>query len=128
MCVGAVARRYRARVSAETADPEDRKIVLLARTTRSRTGASEGAAVRDRDGRTYTAAAVDLPSLQLSALALAVAMAASSGATGLEAAAVVTGADAVADADLAVVRDLAGEGVPVWRADTAGTVLDRSTT
>ena len=116
------------RVSAETTDPEDRKIVLLARTTRSRTGASEGAAVRDRDGRTYTAAAVDLPSLQLSALALAVAMAASSGATGLEAAAVVTGADAVADADLAVVRDLAGEGVPVWRADTAGTVLDRSTT
>jgi hypothetical protein len=115
-------------VSTDTTDPEDRKIVLLARTTRSRTGASEGAAVRDRAGRTYTAATVDLPSLQLSALALAVAMAASSGATGLEAAAVVTGADEVADADLAVVRDLAGGAVPVWRADPAGTVLDRSTT
>ena len=98
--------------------------MLLARSTRTRTGASEGAAVRDRDGRTYTAATVELPSLRLSALALAVAMAASSGVTGLEAAAVVTGADAVSDADLAVVRDLAGAGVPVWRADTSGTVLD----
>ena len=37
--------------------------------------ASEGAAVRDETGRTYTAAAVALPSLRLSALRLAVAMA-----------------------------------------------------
>ena len=71
-------------------DPEDRKIVQLARATRARSAAAEGAAVRDQDGRTYTAAAVQLPSLQLSALALAVAMAASSGAQRLEAAAVVT--------------------------------------
>ena len=109
-------------------DPEDRKIVLLARATRTRTEALEGAAVRDREGRTYTAASLDLPSLRLSALALAVAMAASSGARGLEAAAVVTGADGVTEDDLAVVRDLAGAGVPVWRADTAGAVLERSTT
>ena len=109
-------------------DPEDRKIVLLARATRTRTGAAEGAAVRDRGGRTYTAASVDLPSLQLSALSLAVAMAVSSGATGLEAAAIVTGADTVAPADVAAVRDLGGTGVPVWRADTSGAVLERSTT
>lgn len=115
-------------MSVDATDPEDRKLVLLARATRGRTGAAEGAAVRDRDGRTYAAAAVALPSLQLSALALAVSMAASSGATGLEAAAVVTAAEAVAPADLDVVRDLAGAGVPVWRADVAGTVLDRSTT
>ena len=109
-------------------DPEDRKIVLLARATRTRTEAPEGAAVRDREGRTYTAASLDLPSLRLSALALAVAMAASSGARGLDAAAVVTGADGVTADDLAVVRDLAGPGVPVWRADTSGAVLERSTT
>lgn len=109
-------------------DAEDRKLVILARSTRARTAAPEGAAVRDRDGRTYTAAAIELPSLRLSALALAVAMAASSGAKGLEAAAVVTGAASLNDADLAVVRDLAGGGVPVWRADARGAVLDRSTT
>jgi hypothetical protein len=66
--------------------------------------------------------------LRLSALALAVAMAASSGAKGLEAAAVVTGAASLDDADLSVLRDLAGGGVPVWRADARGAVLDRSTT
>ena len=60
-------------------DPEDQKIVTLARSTRARTSAPEGAAVRDDTGRTYTAASVALPSLRLSALRLAVAMAASSG-------------------------------------------------
>ncbi|MGH1562488.1 cytidine deaminase [Mumia sp. DW29H23] len=101
-------------------DPEDRKILTLARASRARTRAAEGASVRDRDGRTYAAATVDLPSLQLSALSLAVAMAVSSGATGLEAAAVSTDAEAVRDEDLAAVRDLAGEGVPVFVADAHG--------
>jgi hypothetical protein len=114
--------------SKDMTDPDDRKLVLLARASRTRTGAVEGAAVRDRDGRTYTAARVELPSLQLSALALAVAMAVSSGVRGLDAAAVVTGADAVSDADLTVLRDLTGPGVPVWRADTGGTVVERSMT
>jgi hypothetical protein len=102
-------------------DPEDRKILTLARTTRARTGASEGASVRDRDGRTYAAATVALPSLRLSALRLAVAMAVSSGATGLEAAALSTGADALSEEDLQAVRDLGGPGVPVLVADEQGT-------
>ena len=38
--------------------PEDQKLVTLARATMARTGAPEGAAVRDLDGRTYAAAAV----------------------------------------------------------------------
>ena len=71
-----------------TLDPEDQKLITLARSARARTGAVQGAAVRDGDGRTYVAAAVALPSLQLSALQLAVAMAVSSGAPGLEAAVV----------------------------------------
>ena len=104
--------------------PEDAKLVTLARSARGRTGAAEGAAVRDTDGRTYSAAGVDLPSLQLSALQVAVAMAVSSGVTGLEAAVVVSDVLAIADAGIGVVRDFAGEGVPVYRADASGQVLD----
>lgn len=70
-------------------DPEDAKLVTLARSARTRTRAATGAAVRDSDGRTYVAAGIALPSLALSALQVAVAMAVSSGSTGLEAAVVV---------------------------------------
>jgi hypothetical protein len=86
-------------------DPEDLKIINLARSARARVATAEGAAVRDETGRTYAAAAVDLPSLQLTALQLAVAMAASSGAASLEAAAVVSEAVELDPADLAVLRD-----------------------
>ncbi|MPZ95565.1 MAG: cytidine deaminase [Propionibacteriales bacterium] len=104
-----------------TLDSEDQKIVTLARATRARAGSDAGAAVRDTDGRTYAAAAVDLPSLQISALRLAVAMAASSGVTGLEAAAVVSSGD-VTDDDVAAVRDLGGTGLRVFVADDDGSV------
>jgi hypothetical protein len=104
-------------------DPEDAKIVTLARSSRARTGAAEGAAVRDTDGRTYAASTVELPSLKLTALQAAVAAAVSSGAPGLEAAAVVTAADAVDADSVAAVRDLAPDA-PVLRADASGTVLD----
>jgi hypothetical protein len=99
--------------------PEDAKLVTLARSARGRTGAPEGAAVRDTDGRTYLAASVDLPSLRLSALQAAVAAAVSSGVEGLEAAAVVSAADTVEDAGLAAVRDLA-PAVPVHLAGPDG--------
>ena len=102
-------------------DEEDRKIVTLARSARARVGTAEGAAVRDETGRTYAAAAVALPSLQLSALRLAVAMAVSSGATGLEAAALVSDADAPATADLAAVADL-GPEAPVFHVGTDGSL------
>jgi hypothetical protein len=104
--------------------PEDAKLVTLARSVRARTRAAEGACVRDRDGRTYAAATVELPSLRLSAVSLAVAMAVSSGSTGLEAVAVLTDADAVDENDLDVVRDFAGTGVPVLRGDPRGQVLE----
>src|SRR6478609_8343717 len=97
---------------------EDRKLVTLARATRARTGAAEGAAVRDSDGRTYAAATVDLPSLQVSALGVCVAMAVASGSQGLEA------ADSVSDTDLAAVRDFAGTGVVVHRGDVKGAIAD----
>ncbi|WP_336323883.1 cytidine deaminase [Streptomyces lavendofoliae] len=100
--------------------PEDRKIITLARSARARNGVPEGAAVRDETGRTYVAGTVALESLNLSALRTAVAMAVASGAKSLEAAAVVTGADTVADADRAAVRDLGGPGTPVLVAGPDG--------
>jgi hypothetical protein len=85
--------------------PEDMKIITLARSARARAEAAEGAAVRDETGRTYAAATVALPSLRLSALQVAVAMAASSGASDLEAAAVVTAGEPGGEG-VAAVRDL----------------------
>jgi len=99
---------------------EDLKIITLARSSRARVAASEGAAVRDETGRTYTAAAVALPSLRLSALRLAVAMAVSSGAQKLEAAALVSDAE-LDPGDLAVVRDL-GPDATVFHAAPDGTL------
>lgn len=103
-------------------DPEDRKIVTLARSARARNGVPEGAAVRDETGRTYAAGTVALDSLKLSALRTAVAMAVASGATSLEAAAVVTEAESAAAKDLAAVRDLGGPGTVVLVAGPDGVV------
>ncbi|MFG3196253.1 cytidine deaminase [Streptomyces sp. NPDC048208] len=103
-------------------DPEDRKIVTLARSVRARNGVPEGAAVRDSTGRTYAAGTVSLPSLQLSALRTAVAMAVASGAESLEAAAVVSEAEALSAEDLAAVADLGGTGTPVLLAGADGVV------
>ncbi|MGP3926926.1 MULTISPECIES: cytidine deaminase [unclassified Streptomyces] len=103
-------------------DPEDRKIITLARSARARNAVPEGAAVRDETGRTYVAGTVDLASLKLSALQTAVAMAVASGATSLEAAAVVTDEPAAADADRAAVRDLGGPDTPVLLAAPDGTL------
>jgi hypothetical protein len=89
---------------------EDQKLVTLARATMARTGAPEGAAVRDLDGRTYAAAAVALPSLRLSALEVCVAMAISSGSRGLEAAVRLGGAG---EPDLRALQEFAGDGVVV---------------
>ncbi|MEU4964119.1 MULTISPECIES: cytidine deaminase [Streptomyces] len=103
-------------------NPEDRKIVTLARSARARNAVPEGAAVRDETGRTYVAGSVTLPSLELSALRTAVAMAVASGATSLEAAAVVSEAEQVPAEDLAAVRDLGGPATPVLLAGPDGEV------
>lgn len=103
-------------------DPEDAKLVTLARSVRARTRAFEGACVRDGDGRTYAGATVELPSLRLSAAEVAIAMAVSSGATTLEAVVVLGESAAVNEGDLSVVRDLAGSGVPFHLATPDGTV------
>lgn len=101
-------------------DPEDRKLVTLARATRARVGAEDGAAIRDSDGRTYAAATVALPSFEATALQVVVAMAVASGSRGVEAAVVLGEADQVAEADVAVVRDFGGPGVLIHRVDARG--------
>lgn len=127
-CHGHGAGTARLRTYADRMDSEDAKLVTLARASRARSGSSEGAAVRDLDGRSYAAATVSLPSLQLSALRLATAMAVSSGARGLEAAAVVSDGEGPGRDDLAAVRDLAGAGVPVLCADASGALRARHST
>ena len=115
-------RRSTPRRVSDGLDPEDLKIITLARSSRARVAAAEGAAVRDETGRTYAAAAVALPSLRLSALRLAVAMAVSSGAQpgGGRAG---QRRRAGRPADLAVVRDL-GPGAVVFHAGSDGMSAD----
>jgi len=112
----------------ELSDPEDAKLLTLARSSRARAVSVQGAAVRDTDGRTYAATDVDLSSLRLGALAVAVAMAVSSGGRGLEAAVVVGDSDEWDTADMDVVRDFAGSGVPVYRAGPDAVVHETLTT
>ena len=102
-------------------DPEDVKIITLARSALARTAAAQGACLRDTDGRTYAAASVRLPHLALSAVAVAVAMAVSSGAQGLEAVAL-AGAEPPSQDDLVVLADLPGSDVVVWHVDARGQV------
>lgn len=92
---------------------EDNKLLVLARATRARVGAAEGAAVRDTDGRTYAAASVDLPSLELGAVQVCVAMAYAGGSTGLEAVVRLGGAAELTSEESAVLADFAGEDVVV---------------
>jgi hypothetical protein len=109
-------------VNDSTLDAEDAKIVTLARSARARNGAPEGAAVRDETGRTYAACTVALPSLALSALQVAVAMAVAGGARSLEAAAIVGDAAGIADADRRLAADLGGPTVPILLAAPDGTL------
>ena len=102
-------------------DPEDLKIINMARATLARSQAREAACVRDSDGRTYAASSVDLPHLRLNAIAVAITMAVSSGASGLEAVAL-AGESNPTENDLALIKDLPSDGVVVWTVDPAGSV------
>ena len=92
---------------------EDNKLVVLARATRARTGAPEAAAIRDLDGRTYAAASVDMPSLQVSALGVCVAMAYSSGSRGLEAVVIMGPATELSPYDAALLKEFESDDVVV---------------
>jgi hypothetical protein len=55
-------------------------------------------------------------------------MAIASGSRGVEAVVVLTDQPAVADADVAVVRDVAGAGVPIHRGDARGEMAETVST
>jgi hypothetical protein len=110
----------------QPSDPEDLKIIGLARAALVRSSATEAACVRDTDGRTYAGVRVELPHLRLSAISVAVAMAVSSGAAGLEAVAL-AGNDVPSFDDLAIITDLGGHAVVVWSVDLVGSVRSRIT-
>ena len=97
----------------EDLSPEDAKLLTLARATRARTRAAQGAAVRDTDGRTYAGASVDLPSLRLTAVQVCVAMAVASGSRGLEAVLVFGRPTELTRADRDVIHDFGGDKVAV---------------
>ena len=108
---------------------EDVKLVRLARAARLRAytahgAVPEGAAVRDVEGRTYAGATVDsaTPGLVTSALRVAVATAAASGARVIESAVLVTdAAEGIDDAGLGLLAEF-GAGIPVLVADPDGSV------
>lgn len=102
---------------------EDSKLVTLARGARGRAAAPQGAAVRDDDGRTYAGATVTLPSLRLTALQAAVAIAVASGAQVLEAAVILGGV--VDDESMAAARDMSAALVVLT--DTDGVVRQQFT-
>lgn len=109
-------------------EAEDRKLITLARATRARIGAAEGAAVRDADGRTYAAATIDLESLRLSAVQAVVAMALASGSRTVEACVVLGEAGELTAPDAAVLAEIAGPaGVAVHLGDARGTVTSTET-
>jgi hypothetical protein len=111
------------RASEDELGPEDEKLVVLARSARARTQADEGAAVRDTDGRTYAACTVALPSFSLTAIQAAIAAAVSSGAEGIEAAAVVGESPLFDQASVHALRDVGGRG-PIFLADPSGRVQE----
>jgi hypothetical protein len=104
-------------------DAQDQKLVTLARSARARTNAAEGAAVRDSDGRTYVAATVSMAALSLSALQVALAMAISSGALGLEAAVIVGESPSAVDPGRAALHEIA-PAAPVHRARPDGSLIE----
>ncbi|BEP15186.1 cytidine deaminase [Acidothermaceae bacterium B102] len=113
----------------ETLDPEDAKILTLARVAQQRsyapyTGVGQGAAVRDTDGRTYAAATVENAddTLTTSAVRAAVAAAVSSGARRFEAVALVSADPFLATDDVAVVAEFGGP-TPVLLAALDGVLV-----
>jgi hypothetical protein len=84
-------------------NPEDDKLVTLARNTLARSGAQQAAALRDTTGRTYVAINVASPALNLDAFEAVLTVALASGITGIESV-VATGAK---PANIAAIRSFA---------------------
>jgi Cytidine and deoxycytidylate deaminase zinc-binding region len=116
---------------AEPLNAEDAKILTLARVAQQRayapyTGVFEGAAVRDTDGRTYSAGTVENadPLLTTSAIRAALVAAVSSGARRFEAIALVSAYPMLSDEDVAVIAEF-GALTPVLLAGPDGRLVHK---
>ena len=98
---------------------EDAKLLTLATSSLRRNTAKQSAALRDGTGRTHVGNSINLTSLQLDALQVALAMALSSGADQIEAA-VVVGENVSKDA-VANVREISAKAL-IWYAHEDGTL------
>ncbi len=65
-------------------NPEDDKLVILAKNTLARSAAASAAALRDSTGRTYVAVSVKSPGLSLDAFEAVLTVALASGISGIE--------------------------------------------
>lgn len=90
---------------------EDEKLFTLAKASLQRNNVKQSAALRDGTGRTHVGNAIDLDSLRLDALQVALAMALSSGAEKVEAAVIV--GTAPSEAALANIREVSGSAA-IW--------------
>lgn len=98
---------------------EDVKLLTLAQAALKRNSIEQCAAVRDSTGRTHVGNSVQLPSLNLDALQVALAMALSSGANAIEAAVVV--GRAPHNQAIANIRELSS-GALIWFVTADGSV------
>lgn len=104
-------------------DPEDAKLITLARGARERIQAPTGVAVRDDLGRTYAAADALMPSGGLAAVPLVLAQAWISGARALEAVALVS-SDPSVDVPLGPIADMTTEATMVLRCSADGSIVE----
>ena len=109
----------------ELTNPEDAKLVTLARAARARIGADAGAAVRDQDGRTYSGATVKFADDSISAARLAVATAIASGAKSLEA--IVVLGQPFSEIDSTLVREYIQAGGLMIECAASGDVVSVTT-
>lgn len=104
-------------------DSELTKLITLARGARARTNASEGAALRDDMGRTYSAGTVKRGSLSMTAIELTVAFAVTSGAQGIEALVLCSELSVLSDRDKSAIQSLGTANVSVTVVSMSGDVV-----
>ncbi len=98
---------------------EDVKLHTLAKAARQRNNAAQTAALRDGTGRTHVGNSINLNSLKLDALQVALAMALSSGTDQIEAAVVV--GDKPSEPALLNIREISSKAA-IWYAKDDGSI------